>query len=101
MAIPPLVRVKVERGGRVLLDEVPTTLAALKKAMPGIKKKNARVRYYREGSRTEASRQALAVFKLVMESGLPVELCDDEAQFLGDRYGVPKEEKPDDDVWWG
>ena len=49
MAIPPLVRVKVERGGRVLLDEVPTTLAALKKAMPGIKKKNARVRYYREG----------------------------------------------------
>ena len=36
-----------------------------------------------------------------MESGLPVELCDDEAQFLGDRLGPPKDEKPDDDVWWG
>ena len=101
MAIPPVTRVKVERSGRVLLDDRPVTLAALKKALPGLKKKKARIRYYREGSRTEASKLALAVFEVVMDSGLPVELCDDEAQFRGDRFGLPKEEKPDDDSWWG
>jgi hypothetical protein len=101
MAIIPVARVKVERTGRVLLDDSPVTLAALKKALPGLKKKKARIRYYREGARTEASKLALAVFELVMDSTLPVELCDDEAQFRGDRTGAPKEEKPDDDVWWG
>jgi hypothetical protein len=101
MAIIPVARVKVERAGRVLLDGSPVTLAALKKALPGLKKKKARIRYYREGARSEATKQALAVFELVMDSGLPVELCDDEAQFQGDRLGLPKEEKPDDDAWWG
>ena len=101
MAIIPVTRVKVERSGRVLVDGSPVTLAALRKALPGWKKKKARIRYYREGARTEASRQALAVFELVMDSGLPVELCDDEAQFRGDSFGAPKEEKPDDDAWWG
>ena len=101
MAIIPVARVKVERAGRVLLDGSPVTLAALKKALPGLKKRKARIRYYREGARTEATKQALAVFELVMDSGLPVELCDDEAQFQGDRLGLPKEEKPDDDSWWG
>ncbi|HVO52337.1 MAG TPA: hypothetical protein VMV60_15190 [Thermoanaerobaculia bacterium] len=101
MAIPPVSRVKVERSGRVLLDDRPVTLAALKKALPGLKKKKTRILYYREGSRTEASKLALAVFEVVMDSGLPVELCDDEAQFRGDRFGLPKEEKPDDDSWWG
>lgn len=101
MAIPLLIRVKVERGGRVLLDGSPVTFAALKKALPGFRKKKAHIRYYREGSRSEASRAALAVWELVMDSGLPVELCDDEAQFRGDIFGFPKEEKPDDDIWWG
>ncbi|MGA7991816.1 MAG: hypothetical protein WCC53_10325 [Thermoanaerobaculia bacterium] len=100
MAIPPLIRLKVERGGRVLFDGREVTLAALKKALPGLKKKKARLRYYREGSRGEAPRSALAVWELVMDSGLPVELCDDEAQFRGDVHGLPKEDKPDDDVWW-
>ena len=101
MAIIPVVRVKVERSGRVLLDDSPVTLAALRKALPGLNKKKARVRYYREGARTEAPKLALAVFELVMDSGLPVELCDDEAQFRGDRLGPPKDEKPDDDFWGG
>ncbi len=101
MPIPPVTRVKIERSGRILLDGSPVTLAALKKALPGMKKKKARIRYYREGSRSEATAQALKTFELVMDSGLPVELCDDEAQFLGDRLGPPKEEKPDDDAWWG
>ena len=100
MAIPSLARVKVERAGRVLLDGSPVTLAALKRALPGLKKRNARIRYYREGSRSEASSAALAVFELVMDCGLPVELCDDEAQFRGDSSGLPKEERPDDDIWW-
>ena len=100
MAIIPVVRVKVERSGRVLLDGSPVTLAALRKALRGLKKRKARVLYYREGSRSEASSSALAVFELVMDSGLPVELCDDEAGFLGDKGTAPKEEKPDDDVWW-
>jgi hypothetical protein len=100
MAIPPLIRLKIERSGRVLLDGSPVTLAALKKALPKLKKNKARLRYYREGSRSEASKAALAVWELVMDSGLPVELCDDEAQFRGDVYGLPKEDKPDDDVWW-
>jgi hypothetical protein len=100
MAISPLVRVKVERNGRVLLDGSPATLAALRKALREMKRKKARIRYYREGSRSEAPNAALAVWELVMDSGLPVELCDDEAQFRGDIYGLPKEDKPDDDVWW-
>jgi hypothetical protein len=100
MAIPSLVRVKVERSGRALLDGSPVTLAALRKALSKLKKKKPHVRYYREGSRSEASGAALAVWELVMDSGLPVELCDDEAQFRGDIYGLPKEDKPDDDVWW-
>jgi hypothetical protein len=101
MPIIPVSRVKVERSGRVLLDDSPVTLGALRKALPALKKKKARIRYYREGARSEATRQALAVFELVMDSGLPVELCDDEAQFRGDALGLPKEEKPDDDAWWG
>ncbi len=101
MSIPSPTRVKVERDGRVLLDGNPVTLAALKKALPGLKKKKGRIRYYREGSRSEASKAALAVWELVMDSGLPIELCDDEAQFRGDIFGLPKEEKPDDDTWWG
>lgn len=101
MAISPLARVKVERTGRASLDGKPVTLAALRKALSGLKKKKARIRYYREGSRSEASAAALAVWELVMDSGLPVELCDDEAQFRGDAIGLPKEEKPDDDTWWG
>ena len=101
MAIPPLTRLKVERSGRVLLDGNPVTYPALKKALPGLKKRKARIRYYREGSRSEASKAALAVWELVLDSGLPVELCDDEAAFRGDLFGRPKEEKPDDDAWWG
>lgn len=100
MPIPPLARVKVERSGRVLLDGSPVTLAALKKALPALKKSKTRIRYYREGARNEASTRALAVWEVVMDSGLPVELCDDEAQFAGDVLALPKEEKPDDDVWW-
>jgi hypothetical protein len=100
MAIIPVARVKVERSGRVLLDGSPVTLAALRKALPPLKRKKARIRYYREGSRSEAPGAALAVFELVMDSGLPVELCDDEAEFRGDSAERPKEEKPDDDVWW-
>lgn len=102
MAIPSLARLKVERGGRIVLDGSPVTLALLKKALSSLKKKEkARIRYYREGSRGEASSAALAVWALVMDSGLPVELCDDEAQFRGDVFGLPREEKPDDDAWWG
>jgi len=100
MAIAPLARDKVERSGKVLLDGSPVTLAALRKALPALKRSRARIRYYREGARSEATKQALAVWELVMDSGLPVELCDDEAQFRGDALGLPKEEKPDDDIWW-
>jgi hypothetical protein len=100
MTIIPVTRVKVERSGRVLLDGSPVTLAALRKALPGLRKKKTRLRYYREGSRSEASDAALAVWELVMESGLPVELCDDEAQFRGDVFGQTREEKPDDEIWW-
>ncbi len=101
MAITPLARLKLERSGHLCLDGNPVNLPTLRKALSALKKRNVRLRYYREGSRSEASKKALAVWEAVLESGLPVELCDDDAQFRGDVYGLPKEEKPDDDIWWG
>ncbi len=100
MPISPLSRLKLERSGHICLDGSPVTLASLRKALSDLKKRNVRLRYYREGSRSEATKKALAVWEVVMESGLPVELCDDDAQFRGDVWGLPKEEKPDDDIWW-
>jgi hypothetical protein len=100
-AANPLARVKVERGGRVLLDGSPVTLASLRKALQALKKAQGRVRYYREGPRDEASPGALRIWKAVMDAGLPVELCDDAAALEGDRFApAPREEKETDDIWW-
>ena len=100
MAIP-LVRIKVERAGRVILDGSPVTLAQLKKALLKLVKAKGRVRYYREGSRSEASAAALRVWAIVMDTGLPVDLCDDAAALEGDLFtDSRREEKEPDDTWW-
>lgn len=100
MAIP-LARIRVERGGRVILDGSPVTLAQMKKALLALVKATGRVRYYREGSRSEASVAALRVWSVVMDSGLPVDLCDDAAALEGDRFtDSPRDEKERDDTWW-
>lgn len=97
----PLARIKVERDGHVILDGGPVTPAQLKKALVALKKAKGRVRYYREGSRTEASAAALRVWEAVMDSGLPVDLCDDAAALDGDRFApAAREEKERDDTWW-
>ena len=101
MATQPLVRIKFDRKGRICFDGSPVTLPGLRKALTEAKAARKHIRYYREGSRCEAGKRALAVWELVMESGLPVELCDDDAQFRGDVLALPREEKPDDDIWWG
>ena len=51
----PLARIKVERDGHVILDGSSATLPRLKKALLALRKTKGRVRYYREGSRSEAS----------------------------------------------
>ena len=95
----PLARVKVERGGRLILDGSPVTLAGLKKALTALKKAKGRVRYYREGPLSEASPATLRIWTAVMEAGLPIELCDDDASL--DRFALPpREEKETDDIWW-
>jgi hypothetical protein len=97
----PLARVKVERNGQVVLDGNPVALAGLRKALAALVKSKGRVRYYREGSRSEASPAALRVWSAVMDSGLPVDLCDDLAALEGDRFAdSPREEKERDDTWW-
>jgi hypothetical protein len=97
----PLARVKLERGGSVILDGTPVTLAQLEKALKAVKKSRGRVRYYREGSRSEASRAALTIWKAVMDSGLPVELCDDEAAFESDPLAPARREGDEtEDFWW-
>jgi hypothetical protein len=97
----PLARVKVERGGRLILDGSPVTLAELKKALTALKKSKGRVRYYREGSHSEASPSALRIWAAVMDAGLPVELCDDDAALQADRFAPePREDKETDDFWW-
>ena len=96
-----LARIKVERDGRVILDGAPVTLTQLKKALLALRKSKGRVRYYREGSRNEASAAALKVWSAVMDSGLPVDLCDDAAALEGDRFAdSPRDEKERDDTWW-
>ena len=95
----PLARVKVERGGRLILDRAPVTLPQLKKALKALKKSNGRVRYYREGPLSEASPATLRIWTAVMEAGLPIELCDDDAAL--ERFAPPpREEKETDDIWW-
>lgn len=97
----PLARIRVERNGGVILDGSPVTLPRLKKALLALAKSKGRVRYYREGSRSEASTTTLKVWEVVMDSGLPVDLCDDAAAFEGDRYTAsPRDEKERDDTWW-
>jgi hypothetical protein len=97
----PLARVKVERRGRLILDGSPVTLASLTKALKALKKSNGRVRYYREGSRSEASPAALKIWTAVMDAGVPVELCDDEAALESDRFApAPHDEIETDDYWW-
>ena len=96
-----LARIKVERDGHVILDGAPVTLTQLKKALLALRKSKGRVRYYREGSRNEASAAALKVWSAVMDSGLPVDLCDDAAALEGDRFAdSPRDEKERDDTWW-
>jgi hypothetical protein len=96
-----LARIKVERNGQVILDGGPVKLAQLRKALVSLKKAKGRIRYYREGSRNEASAAALRVWAAVMDSGLPVDLCDDAAALEGDRFAdSPREEKERDDTWW-
>ena len=97
-----LARIKVERSGRVILDGAAVTFPQLRKALVALRKAKGRVRYYREGSRDEASPAALKVWSAVMDSGLPVDLCDDAAALEGDRFAdaFPREEKERDDTWW-
>ncbi len=97
----PLARIKVERGGGVILDGSSVTLAGLRKSLVALGKVNGRVRYYREGSRSEASAAALRVWTAVMDSGLPIDLCDDAAALEGDRFAdSSRDEKERDDTWW-
>ena len=92
---------RVERGGRLILDGSPVTLAKLEKALKALKKSNGRIRYYREGPRSEASPATLRIWKAVMDSGLPIELCDDAAALESERFAVPPpEEKETEDIWW-
>ena len=59
-----LARIKVERDGRVILDGAPVTQAGLKKALLALRTSKGRVRYYREGSRNEASASALKIWSV-------------------------------------
>ena len=70
----PILKVSVLSSGSVLLDGKPTTMKDLGDALKKAKSRNGQVWYYREAGRAEPGPKAFEVFKLIVDSKLPLSL---------------------------
>lgn len=70
----PVIRISVLATGRVLLDGKEATIAEVRRALERAKAKKGAVWYYRESGKGEPPRQAVEVFKLIVENNLPISL---------------------------
>jgi hypothetical protein len=69
-----VMRISVMPSGKVLLDRDEATIGEMKKALESIKAKGGAVWYYRESGKGDPPAEAIEVFKLIVESKLPVSL---------------------------
>jgi hypothetical protein len=66
------VRVSALASGQVLLNGVPSDLAAIEKAFAQLQSQKGEVWYYRENANSEPTPQAMAVIELVVKYKLPI-----------------------------
>ena len=69
-----IAKVKVDRGGRIFLNEQPVSLDELRKAFSDLKRVDGAVWYYRENPEEEPTPEAMSVIQAVMEAQLPIRL---------------------------
>jgi hypothetical protein len=76
--------------GKVLLNGKHSTVAAVRRSLRNASAKSSTVCYYRESGKGEPPLQAIEVFKLIVESKLPVSLSSkpDFSDYL-DEKGPP------------
>ena len=79
-------RVSVLLSGRILLDGKEIRLGELKRILEKLKTERGAVWYYRESAKGEPPREAVEVFKLMVESKLPLSLSSksDFSDFIDD-----------------
>lgn len=70
----PVTRLSVLRTGKILLDGKDATISDVRSALETARAKRGSVWYYRESSKGEPPPQAIEVFKLIVESKLPISL---------------------------
>lgn len=70
----PVLRISVLTSGRVLVNDMESSLSEIKKALGNAKSEKVAVWYYRESSRGEPPPQAMEVLKLVIENDLPISM---------------------------
>lgn len=84
-----VLRISVLGSGRILLDGKKTTVSGVKQALEKAKSTKSTVWYYRESGKDQPPSQAIEIFKLAVESRLPIGLSsksdfsdyiDDEGQ---------------------
>ena len=71
---PRVTRISVLASGKILIGDKTATMAEVKKALAGMKRKRDTVWYYRESGKGEPPTQAIEVFKLIVENKLPISL---------------------------
>ena len=67
-------RISVLVAGRILLDGNDATISDVRSALERARAKRGSVWYYRESDKGEPPPQAIEVFKLIVESKLPISL---------------------------
>lgn len=89
LSATPIARISVLVSGKILLDGKEIRLGELKRALEKLKTQRGAVWYYRESAKSKPPGEAVEVFKLIVESKLPLSLSsksdfsdyiDDEGQ---------------------
>jgi len=70
----PVAKISVLASGKLLLDGVPTTLAAIDKAFKKLQTQHGSVWYYRENAEDKPSAIATDVINLIIKYQLPTSL---------------------------
>ena len=68
------ITISVLSTGKVLLDGKDSTVAEVRRSLKNASAKSSTVWYYRESGKGEPPPQAIEVFKIIVESKLPVSL---------------------------
>jgi hypothetical protein len=80
-------RISVLSSGKILLDGKKVTISEVKKALTRVNSETGAVWYYRESGKGEPPNAAIEIFKVMVESKLPISLSSkpDFSDYIDDQ----------------